>query len=184
MEQLEKEIWKSVKGYENVYMVSNYGRVKSVNRFRKGRDNSVVLVKEKILKGKIDKDGYIEYALCIGEHKKMKFYRAHRLVAEAFIPNPNNLPQINHKDENKSNNFVSNLEWCDCTYNNRYSKHKVSKQIIYNGKIFPSIRDCARQMGIYTSTIRYYLKNNKPYKCHYFELLNNAGAIATKPKTC
>ena len=91
------EIWKPVVGYERVYEVSSYGRVRSIDRFRKYKDSipdSLAFVKGKMLKGKIDKDGYIEYALCDGKHKQMKYYRAHRLVAQAFIPNPNNYPII------------------------------------------------------------------------------------------
>lgn len=118
------EIWKNIKGFDDKYQVSNLGRVKSVSRTRKGKNNSIVFVPEKILKGKYDKDGYIEYALCTGKHKQLKFYRAHRLVAEAFIPNPNNLPHVNHINEVKDDNRVENLEWCTSQYNTFYSSAK------------------------------------------------------------
>ena len=184
---MENEVWRDIEGFENKYQISNYGRVKSLSRIRKNKGNSVATIKERILKGKSDKDGYIEYALCIGSHKKMKFFRAHRLVAQAFIPNPNNYPIINHRDENPKNNFVwvnedgtvnlekSNLEWCDYKYNTNYSIHKVSKQIVYGGITYPSIRECSRRLGIDAHTIRWHLKHNTPYKN---KLFHPATAIA------
>ena len=103
---MQTEQWKPVEGFED-YAVSNFGRVKSLK-----------YGKEKIMKPKKDRGGY----LYIGLRKdgKHKFFKVHRLVAEAFIPNPNNLSQVNHKDENKTNNVVSNIEWCSSKYNNNY----------------------------------------------------------------
>lgn len=116
------EIWKDVKGYEGLYVVSNLGRVK---RVRSGR----------IRTQKIAKNGYCQVNL--SKNNQVKFYLVHRLVANAFIPNPNNLPQVNHKDENKTNNYIENLEWCTQSYNNllgtgterqNYSRHKNDPQ--------------------------------------------------------
>lgn len=111
------EIWKDIEGYEGLYQVSNEGRVKS---FWSG--------KEKILKQHNCK-GYLEVGLYKKEDKQ-KYKLIHRLVAETFIPNPNNLPQINHKDENKTNNSVDNLEWCSRSYNINYGSRneKVGKK--------------------------------------------------------
>ena len=131
--------WRPVKGFEGKYEIDNWGRCKSVARMRNGKNGSLVPVPEKLRKGKIDKDGYVEYALCTGEHKKMKFFRAHRLVAEAFIPNPNNLPLINHINGNRRMNLVDNLEWCDEVYN-RLDMHNKNhyKPIICNGVWYKS----------------------------------------------
>jgi hypothetical protein len=105
----ETEIWKTISDYPN-YMVSSLGRVKSLNYKRTG--------KEEILKPCVDSIGYCNVGLC-KDNKQKKIY-IHRLVAQAFIPNPDNLSQVNHKDENKQNNCVDNLEFCDATYNNTY----------------------------------------------------------------
>lgn len=129
------EIWKDIENFNGKYQVSNLGRVKSLSRYRRGKNSTMVFVKERILKGKKDKDGYIEFGLCIGEHKKMKYYRGHRLVAEAFIPNPNNYPIINHINEIKDDNRVENLEWCSYSYNATYSIGRKVLQIKPNGEI-------------------------------------------------
>lgn len=108
------EIWKPIKGYEGTYEVSNLGHVRSLVRIdRLGR-----FVPEKIRSIKKNNRGYVQISLY--KDGRAKYYLLHRLVAEAFIPNPDNLPQINHKDENKDNNCVENLEWCDNIYNRRY----------------------------------------------------------------
>jgi hypothetical protein len=99
------EIWKDVSGYEGLYQVSNFGRVKRF--FKNGKEN--------FLAGKKDKDGYIEVILSSNQRKK--YCRLHRLVADAFIPNLENKPQINHKDRNKQNNSADNLEWVTVSEN-------------------------------------------------------------------
>ena len=105
-----REEWKDIEGYEGMYQVSNLGNVKSLNYRRTG--------KERILKGR-DVKGYLRVGLWKdGENKD---YLIHRLVGQAFLENPNNLPILNHKDENKYNNCVQNLEWCDYSYNNTYN---------------------------------------------------------------
>lgn len=107
-----KEIWKEIKGYESLYQVSNLGNIKRI----KFINNIVEKDKEKILKP--IKNKYLQVALSKEGKVKMKYI--HRLVAEAFIPNLSNLPQINHKDENKHNNKMNNLEWCSRKYNMNY----------------------------------------------------------------
>ena len=99
------KIWKDIKGYEGLYMVSNGGDVKSVKNG---------ILKPSVYKG----TGY--YYVGLYKDGKRKGYTIHRLVADAFIPNPNNLPCVNHKDESKINNNVENLEWCTHRYNSNY----------------------------------------------------------------
>ena len=97
------EEWKPVENYEDLYWVSNLGNVKN---------------KRKDKKLSINLDGY--YVVNLSKNGKSKIFTVHRLVAQAFIPNPDNLPQVNHKDENKLNNNVDNLEWCNSNYNHNY----------------------------------------------------------------
>ena len=107
---MKGEIWKDIENYEGYYMVSNMGRIKSLNYRHTG--------KEGILKGNDNGDGYLQVKLL--KDDKGKNYKIHRLVAQAFLDNSNNLPEVNHRDENKQNNCVQNLEWCDRAYNNNY----------------------------------------------------------------
>lgn len=99
------EEWKDIKGYEGLYQVSNEGKIKGVKRniIRKVSDN-----------------GYGYYVVLLSNNGKKIAHYVHRLVAEAFIPNPDNLPQVNHKNEVKTLNTVENLEWCDAKYNMNY----------------------------------------------------------------
>lgn len=112
------EQWRDIIGYEGLYQVSDWGRVKS---FCNG--------KERILVGCKDRDGYLRVGLY--KDGKMKKCFVHRLVAEAFIPNPYGLPCVNHRDETRDNNVASNLEYCDAAYNNAYGTHneRVAKAL-------------------------------------------------------
>ena len=149
------EIWKDVKGYEGVYQVSNFGRVKRVTTGR-------------ILKGGKDKYGYLIvnlYKNSVGSIKTI-----HRLVAEAFIPNPENKPQVNHVDENKTNNSLDNLEWMTAkentnhgTRNERSGKSQSIPIIATNLKTGESMEfygsnECARQLGLHQASITKVLK--------------------------
>jgi len=120
------EIWKDVEGFEGDYQISNFGRLKS---FRK-RDS----INGYILKQTNNKGGYFSVVL-IGDNKRLSI-RIHRLVAAAFIPNPGSLPQVNHKDGNKQNNRVSNLEWCTALHNVKHSMNmnpeQCEKMRLYN----------------------------------------------------
>lgn len=158
-----KEIWKDIPNYEGIYQISNLGRLKSLRVFCSFTKK--YYPKEKIIKGKLDQAGYVMVSLY--KEGKVKYCRIHRLVAQAFIPNTNNYPMINHKDENKSNNNVNNLEWCTCLYNNTYgNKNKnISNPVIqYDLKgnyvaEYKSISEASRQTGICRVTILYALKH-------------------------
>ena len=112
-----EEVWKYVVGLEGKYEVSNLGRVRSMPRYIKCYGGGIRFHYGKVLSPAKTKTGY--RFVFLAPQKKMGY--VHRLVAEAFIPNPNNYPMVNHKDENPSNNNVDNLEWCTCKYNNNYS---------------------------------------------------------------
>ena len=120
------ETWKPVAGYEGLYEVSNLGNVRRVAG--KGCKEIRVL---KLVK---QSNGYLYVNLYKEGNRKM--HRVHRLVAQAFIPNPDNLPEINHIDEDKTNNCVENLEWCDNVYNNNHGtrNQRISEALrgVYN----------------------------------------------------
>ena len=144
------EIWKDIEGYENLYQVSNLGRVKALGN---GGSKNSKFSSERILKT-CEIKGYLRVTL--SKDGKQKQYSVHRLVAQAFLQNPDNLPQVNHKDEDKTNNRVDNLEWCSAKYNNNYGTRiqriteKKSKQVlcVETGKIYPSLRQAERELGI------------------------------------
>lgn len=102
------EIWKPISGYENLYEISNLGNIRSHHNYRS---------KNHLITPRL-KQGY--YQIGLRKNSKRKWFLVHRLVAKTFISNPNNLPCVNHKDENKLNNSVENLEWCTYHYNNTY----------------------------------------------------------------
>ena len=140
------EIWKDIKGYEGLYQVSNLGRVKSLEKI----DFSGHKRKCKILKLALNRYGYAYLTLSKNGNKKA--YTVHRLVAESFIPNPNKLPFVNHKDENKSNNRVKNLEWCTHEYNINYGtcRERMSKKVkcITTNEIFISITEASKKYNL------------------------------------
>ena len=149
---LKQEEWKPIPGYEGLYEVSNYGRVKSYQLDSNGKILSP---------GNTGKDGsgYC-FVNLYKDGKAKKHCTIHRLVAEAFIPNPSNFPQVNHKDECKKNNYFENLEWCSSAYNNSYGTRtrrmaeKNSKPVVQLDKKgnfiseFESLREASRRTGI------------------------------------
>lgn len=150
-----KEIFKDIKGYENLYKISNYGNVKSLK-------NSIILKPAK------NHRGYLHVALY--KNNKTKAHRIHRLVAQAFISNPENKPQVNHKDGNKLNNCVDNLEWVTNGENQKHAfklglqtnkgsnnpRSRKINQYNLNGdliKTWNSIYDITKALGIKRSSI-------------------------------
>lgn len=114
-----KEIWKDIQGYEGYYQISNYGNVKSLERIVCRKDGVVQVRKERIMSKRVSTDGY--YMAKLNVNNCSKSIAIHRLVAMHFIPNPNNLPEVNHKDCDRTNNRVDNLEWCTHLDNIKYS---------------------------------------------------------------
>ena len=180
LENLEGEIWRNIEGYEN-YQVSSYGRVKSI-RDRYGNP------REKILRQAKMKNGYLYVALC--KNGKMKTCYVHRLVAIAFIPNPNNYPTVNHINEIKTDNRVSNLCWMNLSQQQRHGTCQqrrvekltngvLSKQVYQYTKdeklvaIWKSVNECKRN-GFCKSHISACcngkLKSHKGYIWSYTEI--------------
>lgn len=115
------EIWKDIPNYENLYQISNMGRVRSLHGRYKGKT---------YLKPSVNSKGYLSVSLCKDHNQKS--VNIHRLVAEAFVDNPYGFPCVNHKDENKTNNCAENLEWCSFQYNNVYG-HRLEKSALSRG---------------------------------------------------
>lgn len=119
-----KEEWRQVYGYENLYEVSNFGRVRSLDKYdSRGHFRAGFVLKPSI---RSNNSQYLRVGLTKDGIRKHK--NVHRIVATSFLPNPQNLPQVNHKDENKLNNYVENLEWCTASYNANYGTRQ--KRII------------------------------------------------------
>lgn len=140
------ELWEDIPDYEGKYQVSNLGRIRNIQR------------NNHILKLSDDGKGYKKVKLC--KNKKSKLFRVHRLVAQVFIPNPNNLPEVNHIDFNRLNNKYDNLEWCDRQHN---MNHSVKGNRFHNKPIlcinndtkiyYNSIEEASEKTGIHRSNI-------------------------------
>ena len=141
---------KEITNYEGLYAVTSCGKVWSYRNKR-------------FLTPRKSKKGYLTVLLCNKGNEKE--FKIHRLVANMYIPNTDNLPQINHKDENKQNNCVTNLEWCTNLYNRNYgtrnkraamgiSKAKMKPcMCVETGKIYPSVIEAAKETNIHKSSI-------------------------------
>lgn len=169
-----KELWKDIPNYEGLYQVSNLGRVKSFRKSTKYHCKN-----EYILKPNIASHGYAEVTFYKNtiRHK----FLIHRLVASAFVPNPDNLPQINHKDENRTNNTADNLEWCTAEYNNAYGTARIRsidtksipiEQVTFDGKIiavYRSTRIAAEILGINKGTLKSAINKHYQFKGYYWQ---------------
>lgn len=157
-----KENYVPIKGFENLYGIDEDGNIFGYKR-------------NKTVKQRLNKFGYCTIKLC--KENKLYYFMVHRLVAQAFIPNPDNLPQVNHKDGNKLNNNVNNLEWCTQSYNMKHAYRlgleKKSGKKVYqynlNGdliKVYNTIKDANLSLGLSkkTSSLIRHCKDGKPYK--------------------
>lgn len=135
------EQWKAIDGFEGFYEASTLGRIRSIDRVVHQRNKwgeFSRIIKGKIVKGTVDNNGYV--AISLQKNGKIKYTKVHILIAKTFIDNYNNLPQVNHKDENKQNNEVSNLEWCTAKYNMNYGTVR-SRTAMAQGKKVQQIKD-------------------------------------------
>ena len=183
------EEWRPIKGYEGLYEISNLGRVKSLERIITRSDGVKQTIKSKILKGTRDKDGYLIVGL--SKNYETKQFKVHRLVAETFISNPDNKPEVDHINTNRTDNVATNLRWCthEGNCNNVLSKKKRSEkigkdnpkskkvvQLTLDGdlvKVWDSAKDAVREEGFSDSHIsnccKGKRKTHRGYKWVYYE---------------
>ena len=184
MENLFNEVWRPVKGYEGLYEVSNLGNVRSLDRYVMlgNHGNQYCLLKGKPIKSFPNSTGYLRVGLC--KDNKNKKYLVHRLVAEAFIHNPNNLPCIDHINTIRDDNKVENLRWCDTAGNlaNPISRKrrsegiraaKIAKRpydyimgIGRNGEplYFRTIKEASEYLNVPISSLGFIMSGNKPVR--------------------
>lgn len=169
-----KEVWKDIQNYEGLYQVSNLGRIKSFRKSTKHRWED-----EYILKPSLANNGYCQVTLYDNtvRHK----FLVHRLVAEAFLPNPNGYPQVNHKDENPLNNAANNLEWCTAEYNNAYGTARVRiteaqshpvEQLSVDGRVIAIYRSASiacQIIGVKKSSLGYALRKGTNCKGYFWK---------------
>lgn len=176
----EQEIWKDIPGYEGMYKVSNYGNVKSLSRVVIRSDGKKYPHKECIVKHFINKWGYHQVPLSkyIGANRNRKFM-VHRLVAMAFVENPNNYPQINHIDGDKNNNSPDNLEWCTNSMNQKHAWRLGLNR--YTGKMDRKIVQLdldGNEIKVWDSLHQAERGIDKVSVCHLWSVLNG------QRKTC
>ena len=171
MKDLKTEIWKPIKGYEGLYEVSNKGNVRSLDRYVM-HDNHYCFLKGKPIKSFPNPRGYLRDRLC--KNSKVKNYFVHRLVAEAFISNPNDLPFIDHINTIRDDNRVENLRWCSQKENcnnpltrEHLTYQKKNKPVYYideQGKkiSFKSMMEAERQTNVHHFSISLSIKKKRP----------------------
>lgn len=176
-----KEVWRDIPEWEGFYQVSNLGNVRSLDRDIEYLNNGTLTtlhLKGKVLKQRADEEGYMR--ICLAKNGRTKLYGVHRLVAQAFIPNPENKPTVNHIDGNKSNNYLSNLEWA--TLEEQYAhavktglidmdkfkdrtnvKRKLSKPVVCveTGQVFESQSDAERKLGLCATAVWHSIHTGK-----------------------
>ena len=189
------EEWRDIEGYEGYYQISNMGRVKSLERTVRC-NRGYRIVPEKIMKAGENDYGYLRVELYKEGSKEQPL--VHVLVATAFLDNADNLPEVNHKDENPKNNCVENLEWCNRSYNVNYGTRnkkvsekmtnnpKLSKSILGINKIsglivdFPSIMEASRQTGIDQGNITRCCKGKLKSAGGYYWMYSDSEEVANE----
>ena len=166
------EIWKDIRGYEGLYQVSNYGRVKSLPRTitNLGTKGGLYHIKGRILKPQVNRNRHNYCEVNLYKGAKSKRHKIHRLVAETFIDNPDCKLEVNHKDGDKANNYVENLEWVTDQENKTHAwsnglmtaNHRKEMVICNeNGQVYESITSAAKSLGIHTAQIHQVLRGER-----------------------
>lgn len=169
---MKEEVWKDIEGFEGCYQVSNFGRVKSLERHVRKSNGVIMYVAERILKPRKNKNGYLTVYPC--KESRYMPIDIHRAAGIAFIPNPNNYKDINHKDGNKENNSVDNLEWVTRSQNITHAyrvlghRHVCRKVLcLENGVEYNSSVEAAKALGISASGVRNCANGHSKTTCGY-----------------
>lgn len=176
-----EEIWKDIKDFEGSYQCSNFGRIRSLDRYIPHNYGSVELKKGQIIIPRLNKNGYLQLGLYKNSKRKQRY--VHRIIAESFIDNPYSYPTINHKDGNKLNNNVENLEWVTYSENNKHAYTRLGRTVCknYNGSIavividilqnityrYNSIAQASQSIGLSCTQINRYIHSDKKWKGRY-----------------
>ena len=167
------EEWKDIPGFEGWYQASTCGRIKSISRKvnYKSTSSSLATKPEHLLSPKKAKTGYLEVTLV--KNGEFHYCRVHRLIASTFLANPNHLPYVNHIDEDKTNNCISNLEWCTCKQNNDayYTQRTIFYQYDLKGNYiasYPSLTKAFLNTGIQSANISKVLRGERKHAGGYY----------------
>lgn len=184
-----EELWIPISGYEGLYEISSCGRVRSLDRTCRSKGGSYAVRRGRMMKFSIDADGY--YGVGLTKDGKQTAFRVNRLVAQAFLPNPLQLPIVHHKDNNKQNNAVSNLEWVTVSTNTKHAvnsgrlvvdsvrmaaisplgveKTRKPVRCVETGVEFSTITDCCRYLNTDSTRLLRYIINDEPLHGNRYE---------------
>lgn len=184
----KKEIWRTYPEFDFI-QGSNFGRVRTLDRYVKTK-NGMRFIKGRILTQQRRKNGYMQVHFCVNGKQIIRLI--HRIVAKTFLPNPNSLPQINHKDCDRANNNVNNLEWCDGSYNSKYREEhgKSSRQPMFaidsvtlEMSRFRSQHEASQALGVCVGNINKVIKGERETAGGYwFTNADNTAVESTRAK--
>lgn len=188
---MKEENWKDIKGYEGLYQCSNNGNIRSLDRYVYEHIGKKQFRKGQIIIPRLNKNGYLQFAL--NKESKRKMVYVHVIIASTFLDNPNSFVTVNHKDGNKLNNCVENLEWCSYSDNNLHSYRALHRKAADEGstpkpvyiidtinkslQYFKSITDTSAFIKLSHTQINRYIHSNRKWKGRYIFLTDNEKCV-------
>lgn len=192
MKEIKKEYWKDIPGYEGMYQCSTYGNVRSLDRYIQGHSGKYQFKKGQDIIPRKNKNGYLQFALNKDSERKMVY--VHIIIAETFLKKDNLCKcTVNHKDGNKINNSVDNLEWCSYSQNNKHAYDELHRNVSKEGarrkeiyfidtktksmKYYESIAEASRSIKLSHTQINRYIHSDKKWKGRYIILTDNNKSV-------